>query len=178
MAAPVEHVETSALAEHCTQTTENTSDNPPDNTKVNTDDEDDDDDDDETHEPRIRETPEDIKLEAISNTLAFHPSRDVLAFGDLDGDIYAYSYSCTEGENKELWSSGHHLKSCREIAFSGDGEKLFSVSKDKCVHMMDVEAGKLVTRIQKAHSAPINTLLVVDENILATGDDGGTVKVQ
>ncbi|CAL8377844.1 WD repeat-containing protein 55 [Gadus morhua] len=170
MAAPLEHVEISNSAVHCTHTTENTSDN----TKVNTDE--DDDDEDETHEPRIRETPEDIKLEAISNTLAFHPSRDILAFGDLDGDIYAYSYSCTEGENKELWSSGHHLKSCREIAFSGDGEKLFSVSKDKCVHMMDVEVGKLVTRIQKAHSAPINTLLVVDENILATGDDGGTVK--
>ncbi|CAL8325974.1 unnamed protein product [Lota lota] len=169
MAAPGEHVEIADLAEHCTQTTDNTSDN----TTVNTDE----DEEAETQEPRIRETPEDIKLEAISNTLAFHPSRDILAFGDLDGDIYAYSYSCTEGENKELWSSGHHLKSCREIAFSGDGEKLFSVSKDRCVHIMDVEVGKLVTRIQKAHSAPINTLLVVDENILATGDDGGTVKV-
>ena len=170
MAAPMEHVEISNSAEHCAQNTEITSDD----AKVNTDE---DDDEDETQEPRIRETPEDIKLEAISNTLAFHPSRDILAFGDLDGDIYAYSYSCTEGENKELWSSGHHLKSCREIAFSGDGEKLFSVSKDKCVHMMDVEVGKLVTRIQKAHGAPINTLLIVDENILATGDDGGTVKV-
>ncbi|KAJ3584896.1 hypothetical protein NHX12_013619 [Muraenolepis orangiensis] len=170
MAAPVEHVEDSDLAaEQCTQSTENTTEH--------TDDEDEEEDEPEAQEPKIRETPDDIKLEAIANTLAFHPSRDVLAFGDLDGDIYAYSYSCTEGENKELWSSGHHMKSCREVAFSGDGEKLFSVSKDKCVHVMDVEVGRLVTRIQKAHSTAINTLLVVDENILATGDDGGTVKV-
>ncbi|XP_048851057.1 WD repeat-containing protein 55 [Brienomyrus brachyistius] len=128
-------------------------------------------------EPRIRETPEDIKFDAIVNTLAFHPTRDILAAGDIDGDIYVYSYSCTEGENKELWSSGHHLKSCREVAFSQDGMKLFSVSKDKSVHIMDVEEGKLVSRIPKAHSAPINALLVIDENLLATGDDCGTLKV-
>ncbi|XP_076836271.1 WD repeat-containing protein 55 [Brachyhypopomus gauderio] len=131
----------------------------------------------EPQQPKIRETPEDIKQDAIVNTLAFHPKEDILAAGDIDGDIYLYSYSCTEGENKELWSSGHHLKSCRKVAFSSDGEKLFSVSKDKAVHIMDVEAGKLVTRIPKAHSKPINALLLVDENILATGDDEGTLNV-
>lgn len=127
--------------------------------------------------PKIRQTPEDIKLEAIVNTLAFHPSQDILAAGDIDGDIYLYSYSCTEGENKELWSSGHHLKSCRKVVFSSDGQKLFSVSKDKAVHIMDVEAGKLVTRIPKAHKVSINALLLVDENLFATGDDEGTLKV-
>ncbi|XP_026883034.2 WD repeat-containing protein 55 [Electrophorus electricus] len=132
---------------------------------------------DEPQPPKIRETPEDIKQEAIVNTLAFHPKEDILAAGDIDGDIYLYSYSCTEGENKELWSSGHHLKSCRKVAFSSDGGKLFSVSKDKAVHIMDVEAGKLETRIPKAHSKPINALLLVDENMLATGDDEGTLKM-
>uniref|UniRef100_A0A8C2I879 WD repeat-containing protein 55 n=1 Tax=Cyprinus carpio TaxID=7962 RepID=A0A8C2I879_CYPCA len=127
--------------------------------------------------PKIRDTPEDIKLEAIANTIAFHPSRDILAAGDIDGDLYLFSYSCTEGENRELWSSGHHLKSCRKVLFSADGQKLFSVSKDKAVHILDAEAGKLLTRIPKAHNAPINALLLVDENIVATGDDEGTLKV-
>lgn len=40
--------------------------------------------------PKIRETPEDIKLEAIGNTIAFHPNQDILAAGDIDGDIYLY----------------------------------------------------------------------------------------
>ncbi|KAI1902589.1 hypothetical protein AGOR_G00017460 [Albula goreensis] len=132
---------------------------------------------DEPKEPRVRETPEDIRFEAIVNTLAFHPTQDIFAAGDIDGDIYVYAYSCLEGANKELWSSGHHLKSCRELAFSQNGQMLFSVSKDKSIHIMDVEAGKLVTRIQKAHSVPINALLLIDENLLATGDDGGTLKV-
>ena len=39
---------------------------------------------------------------------------------------FRYSYSCLEGGNKELWSSGHHLKSCREVSFSHDGHSEFS----------------------------------------------------
>lgn len=136
------------------------------------------DEDDEPPGPRIRDTPEDIKLEAIANTVAFHPHRDMVVCGDVDGDVYAYSYSCTEGENRELWSSGHHLKSCRQVRFSADGLKLYSVSRDKAVHLLDAERGQLVTRIRGAHDVPINSLLLVDENIVATGDDGGTVKVR
>lgn len=127
--------------------------------------------------PKIRDTPEDIRLEAIANTVALHPNRDILVFGDVDGDVYVYSYSCTEGDNRELWSSGHHVKSCRQVRFSADGQKLYSVSRDKAVHLLDVERGRLLTRIRGAHEAPINSLLVVDENILATGDDAGVLKV-
>uniref|UniRef100_A0A3Q2YXW9 WD repeat-containing protein 55 n=1 Tax=Hippocampus comes TaxID=109280 RepID=A0A3Q2YXW9_HIPCM len=132
---------------------------------------------DDSTEPRILDTPQDIRLEAVANTVAVHPTRDLLVCGDVDGDVYAFSYSCTEGENRELWSSGHHLKSCRQVRFSDDGEKLYSVSKDKAVHVLDVERGRLVSRIRGAHGAPINSLLLVDANILATGDDGGTLKV-
>uniref|UniRef100_A0A668S875 WD repeat-containing protein 55 n=1 Tax=Oreochromis aureus TaxID=47969 RepID=A0A668S875_OREAU len=140
-------------------------------------DEDEDEDAGEPQGPRIRDTPMDLRLEAIANTVALHPTRDVLACGDVDGDVYAFSYSCTEGENRELWSSGHHLKSCRQVRFTADGEKLYSVSRDKAVHQLDVERGQLVTRIRGAHGAPINSLLLVDENVVATGDDGGTLKV-
>jgi hypothetical protein len=34
----------------------------------------------------------------------------------------SFAYSCQEGETKELWSSGHHLKSCRAVVFSEDGQ--------------------------------------------------------
>ncbi|KAF5898403.1 rab proteins geranylgeranyltransferase component A 2-like, partial [Clarias magur] len=60
---------------------------------------------------------------------------------------------------------------------SESAEELFSVSKDKAIHIMDVEAGKLSKRIPKAHSKPVNALLLIDENLFATGDDEGTVKV-
>ncbi|XP_007899191.1 WD repeat-containing protein 55 [Callorhinchus milii] len=139
--------------------------------------EEDDSDTEEPKEPRIRETPEDLIFEATVNTVAFHPNRDLIAAGDLDGDVYVVSYSCVEGGNQELWSSGHHLKSCRKLDFSSDGQQLFTVSKDKSIHIHNVEGGKLVTRIPKAHSAAINSLLLIDENMFATGDDVGMLKV-
>ncbi|XP_077624910.1 WD repeat-containing protein 55 [Crocuta crocuta] len=128
-------------------------------------------------EIRIRDTPEDIVLEAPASGLAFHPTRDLLAAGDVDGDVFVFSYSCQEGETKELWSSGHHLKSCRAVVFSEDGQKLVTVSKDKAIHVLDVEQGRLERRISKAHSAPINSLLLVDEHVLATGDDTGGIRL-
>ncbi|XP_004696729.1 WD repeat-containing protein 55 [Echinops telfairi] len=127
--------------------------------------------------PPTRDTPEDIVLEAPASGLAFHPARDLLAAGDVDGDVFVFSYSCQEGETKELWSSGHHLKSCRAVVFSEDGQKLVTVSKDKAIHILDVERGQLERRISKAHGAPINSLLLVDENVLATGDDTGGVRL-
>lgn len=185
MAATTEHVEVASESSETEQkeapeTTQDpeTSDTEPAGSEPDPDpDEDDDEDAGEPQGPRIRDTPMDLQLEAIANTVALHPTRDVLACGDVDGDVYAFSYSCTEGENRELWSSGHHLKSCRQLRFTADGEKLYSVSRDKAVHQLDVERGQLVTRIRGAHGAPINSLLLVDENIVATGDDGGTLKV-
>ncbi|XP_041634781.1 WD repeat-containing protein 55 [Cheilinus undulatus] len=186
MAAPSEHVEAASpetdppkmtiKEDYETTKDPETSDSEPKDQDQDSG-EDEDEDGGEPPAPRIRDTPQDIRLEAIANTVALHPSRDVLVVGDVDGDVYAYSYSCTEGANKELWSSGHHMKSCRQVRFSSDGLKLYSVSKDKAVHLLDAERGQLVTRIRGAHEAPINSLLLVDENILATGDDKGTLKV-
>lgn len=49
----------------------------------------DEDDPDSTEAPtRIRDTPEDIVLEAPASGLAFHPARDLLAAGDVDGDVF------------------------------------------------------------------------------------------
>jgi hypothetical protein len=48
-----------------------------------------DEDSDSTEAPaRIRDTPEDIVLEAPASGLAFHPIRDLLAAGDVDGDVF------------------------------------------------------------------------------------------
>uniref|UniRef100_A0A8C6T1H8 WD repeat domain 55 n=1 Tax=Neogobius melanostomus TaxID=47308 RepID=A0A8C6T1H8_9GOBI len=127
--------------------------------------------------PRVMDTPEDLHLEAIANSICLHPSRDMIVCGDLDGDVYAFEYSCTEGQTRELWSSGHHMKSCRAVRLSADGQRVFTVSRDKAVHLLEAESGKLVTRIKGAHSAPINALRIIDENLLATGDDNGALKV-
>ncbi|XP_021266047.1 WD repeat-containing protein 55 [Numida meleagris] len=128
-------------------------------------------------EPQLRDTPDDICLEAAANAIALHPARALLAAGDVDGDVYLYSYGCVQGDNRQLWSSGHHLKSCRDVAFSQDGQRLLTVAKDKAIHVLAVEGGRLETRIAKAHSAALNCVLPIDQHLLATGDDGGELKV-
>ncbi|XP_028298255.1 WD repeat-containing protein 55 [Gouania willdenowi] len=126
--------------------------------------------------PELRDTPADILLEAPAMSVSLHPNRDLLACGDVDGDVYVFSYSCTE-PNRELWSSGHHRKSCRQVRFTGDGLKLVTAGRDRAVHVLDAERGVLVTRIRAAHQTPINSLLLLDQNLWATGDEGGTLKV-
>lgn len=39
-------------------------------------------------EPRLRDTPEDLSLEAAANTIACHPNQAIIAAGDVDGDVY------------------------------------------------------------------------------------------
>lgn len=44
-----------------------------------------------------------------------------------------------------------HLKACRDIEFSEDGQSLFSTGKDLCIAITDVETEKLIRLYEKAH---------------------------
>ena len=48
-------------------------------------------------------------------------------------------------------SLSHHRKSCRGLRFSQSGERLFTVSKDKSLQMVDMNAGTVAQKIKKAH---------------------------
>ncbi|XP_010154212.1 PREDICTED: WD repeat-containing protein 55, partial [Eurypyga helias] len=52
-----------------------------------------------------------------------------------------------------------------------------TVSKDKSIHMLTVEEGRLETRFPKAHSSALNCVLPIDHHVFATGDDSGALKV-
>lgn len=44
-----------------------------------------------------------------------------------------------------------HLKACRDIEFSEDGQLLFSTGKDLCIAITDVETEKLIRLYEAAH---------------------------
>jgi WD40 repeat protein len=54
---------------------------------------------------------------------------------------------------------------------------LLSVSADKSVAAVDVEKNKTKWQVTNAHKHPLNTFIVCDENLIATGDDEGYIKV-
>ncbi|KAF9027471.1 WD40-repeat-containing domain protein [Rhodocollybia butyracea] len=90
--------------------------------------------------------------------LAFHPSNSTDAA-------------------KKCLNSEYLKKSCRGIALSEDGEKLYTVGKGKGLHTIDTITGKLVESRAKAHETAINRVKNVTSWLLSTGDDDGVIKL-
>uniref|UniRef100_T1PCC7 WD repeat-containing protein 55 homolog n=1 Tax=Musca domestica TaxID=7370 RepID=T1PCC7_MUSDO len=122
-----------------------------------------------------RSSPPEIKLEDFVTDICFHPLRDIIAIATITGDVALYEYS-NEG-NKHLRTIEVHAKACRDVEFSTDGLNVLTCSKDKSIMITDMETEKLKKFYESAHEEPINKLHVIDENLFATGDDGGTVKL-
>lgn len=129
--------------------------------------------DDSSPEPQVSspsDTPADIRIGTLPTDVCCHPARDVLAVATVDGDVFVHSYGST---SRQLLHTVHHESSCRKVRFSGDGSLLLTGAKDLCT--VDLSTGALVRRLP--HSAPIYSLCVVDDHLVATGDDDGNLKV-
>ncbi|KAF9997048.1 hypothetical protein BGZ65_007365 [Modicella reniformis] len=108
---------------------------------------------------------------------AFHPSEDIIATGLISGHINCVKYVPGPGNNESLWKVRPSKKSCRGLAFNHDGSGLFTVSKDGAIGALDVSTGAVLIKKPDAHDHPINAVKLLTENILATGDDSGTIKL-
>ncbi|XP_031551133.1 WD repeat-containing protein 55-like [Actinia tenebrosa] len=120
--------------------------------------------------------PAEIKLPSQVFDVAFHPQRDVIAVGEIEGTVTIHSYSTSE-QNKKLMELNHHKKACRAVAFSSDGTYLFTASKDKSLQAVDLNTGAVAHTRRKAHDSPINCLKLITDQLIATGDDDGCVKL-
>uniref|UniRef100_A0A6P7H0G3 WD repeat-containing protein 55 homolog n=1 Tax=Diabrotica virgifera virgifera TaxID=50390 RepID=A0A6P7H0G3_DIAVI len=122
-----------------------------------------------------RDRPPNIQCEDFITDISFHPHEDLLAIANIVGDVLIYKYS---NETNELVNTIElHTKACRDIEFSCDGKLLFSTSKDKSIMITDVSSGQLVKFYENSHDVPVYCLTVIDENLFATGDDDGMIKL-
>lgn len=126
-----------------------------------------------TKTPRTH--PPDIAIDDYVVDLSFHPTEDILAAGTISGDAVIYKYS-VDG-NVLVNTLELHVKAIRDIEFNHDGSVLYSASKDRSILMTNVETGKFIRCFDQAHEQPVSKMNVFDENLFATGDDDGTVKV-
>lgn len=122
-----------------------------------------------------RSKPPNIKVKDFVTDISFHTSSDIIAIGTVTGDILIYQYS--NEENTLLKSLEVHSKACRTVEFTVDGSSIISSSRDKSIMITDVETSKLKRFLDDAHTDPVYSMLVMDENLFATGDDEGTVKL-
>uniref|UniRef100_A0A1L8DNA2 WD repeat-containing protein 55 homolog n=1 Tax=Nyssomyia neivai TaxID=330878 RepID=A0A1L8DNA2_9DIPT len=122
-----------------------------------------------------RNHPKDIKTEDFVTDISFHPISDHLAVALITGDVIMYKYSLEENIIAETYEL--HTKACRDVEFSEDGDVLYSTSKDKSIMLTDVKTGKLKRYYDNAHETAIYCLRPINENLIATGDDDGHLKV-
>jgi WD40 repeat protein len=127
----------------------------------------------ELKKPRLK--PPNIDTDDYPTDLSFHPDQNILAVATVTGDVLIYRYA--NEANTLLYSHEIHSKAVRDIEFSTDGRDLISASRDKSIVVSDFETGKYKRFWDKAHDEPIYTITVVDENLIASGDDDGTVKL-
>ncbi len=107
--------------------------------------------------------------------LDFHPNRPYLAAGLITGSIELWNYDI-EGSNSLALNLTHHQHSCTGLLFNSTGENLVSTSSDRSWKVV-TESGTIALEKTDAHIAAINRMLLMDEHLLATGDDNGIVKI-
>uniref|UniRef100_A0A1B0DIM3 Uncharacterized protein n=1 Tax=Phlebotomus papatasi TaxID=29031 RepID=A0A1B0DIM3_PHLPP len=122
-----------------------------------------------------RNHPKDIQTEEFVTDLSFHPISDHLAVALITGDVLLYKYSLEENTIADTYEV--HTKACRDVEFSEDGDVLYSTSKDKSIMITDVKTGKLRRYYDGAHETAIYCVRPINENLIATGDDDGHLKV-
>ncbi|KAI7898676.1 WD40-repeat-containing domain protein [Cokeromyces recurvatus] len=118
--------------------------------------------------------PAPIQLDDNIFHLDLHPSNNIAVTGMINGRIHCYRYGL-EG-HEQLWKTRAFKKSCRGVAFTHDGSQIYGISRDKSIRLLDAETGEVIHIREETHESPINSLLIIDEHKLATGDDKGVIK--
>ena len=106
-------------------------------------------------EKKERNCPPDIALRGALDSfsdLSFHPERNLLAGGTLEGHIFLYEYSNEKNEVRKKFAI--HKGAVRSLEFDG-GSSMYSGGKDKAVKVTDVETSAVRHRIPKAHKSPL-----------------------
>ncbi|XP_055906758.1 WD repeat-containing protein 55 homolog [Eupeodes corollae] len=122
-----------------------------------------------------RTSPPEIKLDDFISDICFSPEDDIIAIATITGDVHLYRYA--NEQNTHLKTIEVHTKACRDVEFTEDGKFLLTGSKDKSIMITDMETEKLKQFYDEAHEDAVNKLIVIDENMFASGDDSGTVKL-
>ena len=74
-------------------------------------------------------------------------------------------------------SSLHHDDSIRNVAFSKDGNIVYSTSSDRSIALVDMTKFEPKKIFNEAHECAISAICPINVNLFATGDDSGVVKL-
>merc|ERR1712227_663073 len=122
--------------------------------------------------------PKPIKLKTPVWDAKFHPTEKLVVAGDLNGIIRAWSFDDDDSSAPELQLEGEaHSDSVRGVSLSPSGDRLFTIGTDKQLLISDVKTGKPFLSLQDAFEDSPYCISSTNENVIATGDEGGVVRL-
>ncbi|XP_030506392.2 WD repeat-containing protein 55 [Cannabis sativa] len=117
-----------------------------------------------------------INLGSLPFDIDFHPSDHLLSAALITGDLLLYRYTADSTPQRVLEVHAH-TESCRAVRFINDGRAIVSGSPDCSILATDVETGSAIARLEDAHEDAINKIISLTNSTIASGDDGGCIKV-
>ncbi|XP_059439916.1 WD repeat-containing protein 55 [Corylus avellana] len=117
-----------------------------------------------------------INLGGLAFDIDFHPSKELVTTGLINGDLHLYSYAANALPQR-LLKVRAHTGSCRAVRFIEGGSAIATCSTDCSILTTDVETRSPKLRLEDAHGDAINRLINLDKTTIATGDDEGCIKV-
>ncbi|XP_039264760.1 WD repeat-containing protein 55-like [Styela clava] len=106
---------------------------------------------------------------------AFHPTTCNITTADMDGYLGIYKYE--PGKDCEnLLRKRLSKKPLRSLTYSKDASGIFVSSKAGSLRLFDIEVEKCSQVLMKEES-PSYCISVINHNLVASGDDDGTLKV-
>ena len=122
-----------------------------------------------------RKSPMDIKTKNEVMDISFHPGQNLIAHGTIKGHISLTEYSLEE--NTQKYTLKNHQGSVRSLEFDLSGLNLVSGGEDKSWQIIDTETFKVKHKVANAHDASLYKVKPINENLIITGDEDGTVKL-
>ncbi|PRQ38152.1 putative transcription factor WD40-like family [Rosa chinensis] len=117
-----------------------------------------------------------INLGKLAFDLDFHPSQQLVTTGLTDGHLHLYRYSSGGSLPERVLEVHAHSESCRAALFVNGGSAILTGSLDHTI-LQYVETGSAIACLENAHDDAINRLINLTASTIASGDDGGCIKL-